>query len=329
MVKREIIYRTDENYAYIKVGECPFIKFDLYKLDMIKQYQWGYTIGRLPSAKRCPITKFLFPDIEKPQYKDKNKYNMTDANVEDLYKPCWIENDICYIPLSNGKIVQCDSKFFDLVNNKVWEDARTGIVTRTGRDHLNPKSIRLKNLLFPGINFIKFIDGNRYNYQSKNISFIKQTKEIINNICYIYINKKVILCSIEDYNKIKPYTWSINKNGYPMTKIKGKSIEMHKMLTNYPICDHINRNKLDNRQCNLREANLENNLYNKSRYKNNKSGYKGVYFDKQENKYIASIGYKKKQIKIGRYNTKEEAAIAYDNYAKILYGEFACLNFES
>lgn len=99
MVKREIIYRTDENYAYIKVGECPFIKFDLYKLDMIKQYQWGYTIGRLPSAKRCPITKFLFPDIEKPQYKDKNKYNMTDANVEDLYKPCWIENDFAvFVP---------------------------------------------------------------------------------------------------------------------------------------------------------------------------------------------------------------------------------------
>jgi hypothetical protein len=47
---------------------------------------------------------------------------------------------------------------------------------------------------------------------------------------------------------------------------------------------------------------------------NNKSGYRGVTWDKRNNKWRASIGVDGKAINLGRYITALEAAIAYDNY---------------
>jgi predicted nucleic acid-binding Zn-ribbon protein len=49
-------------------------------------------------------------------------------------------------------------------------------------------------------------------------------------------------------------------------------------------------------------------------YKNNTSGYRGVSFNKSLNKYIAQISINKKRIHLGCYKTKEEGAIAYNNY---------------
>ena len=48
--------------------------------------------------------------------------------------------------------------------------------------------------------------------------------------------------------------------------------------------------------------------------KNNKSGYRGVCFDKKLGKYIAQIMINKKQKYLGLYPTAEEGAIAYNNY---------------
>jgi AP2 domain len=53
-------------------------------------------------------------------------------------------------------------------------------------------------------------------------------------------------------------------------------------------------------------------LEKESAYSNNKLGVKGVSYDKGRNKYVAQITYKKKNYYIGRYDTIEEAKIAYD-----------------
>jgi hypothetical protein len=49
-------------------------------------------------------------------------------------------------------------------------------------------------------------------------------------------------------------------------------------------------------------------------YANNKSGYRGVFWDKVSHKWRASITINKKTINLGRYATKLEAAKAYDSY---------------
>lgn len=56
----------------------------------------------------------------------------------------------------------------------------------------------------------------------------------------------------------------------------------------------------------------------RNRYKNNKnkSGYIGVYYKKDVNKWVAAITINKKRIYIGAYDTPEEASEAYQEKAK-------------
>ena len=48
--------------------------------------------------------------------------------------------------------------------------------------------------------------------------------------------------------------------------------------------------------------------------KNNKSGYRGVYFRKDNNNFRVTITVNKKQINLGAFPTAVEGAIAYNNY---------------
>lgn len=90
------------------------------------------------------------------------------------------------------------------------------------------------------------------------------------------------------------------------------------------VIDHINRKYDDNRFCNLRKATLSQNSGNtKSLHVNNKSGYKGVYFNKVKHRWIAQIGIHNKRKHIGHFCSAEEAFAAYKKEADLHFGEFA------
>ena len=65
---------------------------------------------------------------------------------------------------------------------------------------------------------------------------------------------------------------------------------------------------------NCRWVNLFTQAQNRNKNKNNSTGYKGVSYCSSTNNYKASIGYFNKQKTLGRFNTAEEAAIAYNNF---------------
>lgn len=90
--------------------------------------------------------------------------------------------------------------------------------------------------------------------------------------------------------------------------------------------DHINGFGWDNRGCNLRAATEMENTRNKPIYKNNTSGYKGVSWCKQKERWMTCISVERK-LKRKFFDTAIEAALEYDRLAKEYFKEFARLNF--
>lgn len=68
---------------------------------------------------------------------------------------------------------------------------------------------------------------------------------------------------------------------------KSNSIYMHKLILNTPQklqTDHIDRNKLNNQRNNLRTSTPAENQHNSKKSIRNKSGYKGVTWNKANKK---------------------------------------------
>lgn len=90
--------------------------------------------------------------------------------------------------------------------------------------------------------------------------------------------------------------------------------------------DHINHDGCDNRIENLRLASLRDNNRNVRPQTNRASKFKGVW--RRKKRWTAYITVKKgERIRLGIFDTQEEAARAYDASAKSNWGEFAYLNF--
>lgn len=142
---------------------------------------------------------------------------------------------------------------------------------------------------------------------------------------------KRALVDDSDYQHLNSHKWYF-RSGYAVrvTGIKGqrKTIWMHRNIANTPIgldTDHINGDRLDNRKANLRICTTSQNMANRRKLKTTTLPYKGVH--KQQNRYVARLGFNKQKIELGSYPTAELAAVAYDQAAVKHFGQFAHTNF--
>jgi hypothetical protein len=97
-------------------------------------------------------------------------------------------------------------------------------------------------------------------------------------------------------------------------------------LDSSEIVDHVDGNGLNNTRANLRLASHSQNLFNRGKASSNTSGYKGVYWCKSTQRWSASISVDNKYIWLGRFDSKHEAARAFNRAALEYHGDFARLN---
>jgi hypothetical protein len=86
--------------------------------------------------------------------------------------------------------------------------------------------------------------------------------------------------------------------------------------------DHIDGDGLNNRRANLRAVSASENAMNQRLRKNNTSGHRGVSYCAARNKWIAQIQAFNNYYHLGKFETKEEAIIAYMRASAELHEEF-------
>jgi len=161
---------------------------------------------------------------------------------------------------------------------------------------------------------------------------------------------KFAIIDKEDFLLISKYKWHYRKsgktkekNGYAehsifdkeyykkFHKTRNKNLFMHNLIIPHSVgmqVDHINRNGLDNRRKNLRVGTISQNYANFPKKKGTNSKYRGVSFLKRKNgrQWQASTTLNGKGVYIGIYETEKEAALAYNQFAKKVFKDFAQLN---
>lgn len=112
---------------------------------------------------------------------------------------------------------------------------------------------------------------------------------------------------------------SLEARGYLRMKVCGRQIYVHRLVWalfygEWPanLIDHINGNKSDNRICNLRDVDFQTNVQNiTAPTVRNRSGFRGVHWDKYNKKWRASVKFNGRSIFAGLFDDVKEASDAY------------------
>jgi len=145
---------------------------------------------------------------------------------------------------------------------------------------------------------------------------------------------KVALVDDDDYERLAQYPWCYKGSGYavrrgPVTDGKQSLLYMHKEILNIgpeKEVDHINHDRLDNRRANLRVCDHAENGKNLPLRQRKSSRFMGVYWDSTRHRWHAGIKLNYRRHFLGRFDSEEAAARAYDEAACRLHGQFASTN---
>lgn len=178
------------------------------------------------------------------------------------------------------------------------------------------------------INFAKKLrQGQEMNSRSKRLPATALLRSI-----FEYDKDAGILKWNVDRVKVKPGdpAGALHPSGHLTVGIDGKYYLVHRIIWAIVYgkspdgeIDHRNGIGSDNRIDNLRIASISQNNMNRGIQKNNKSGYKGVYWKEPNKRWVASIRVNNKLINLGGFDTPQDAHRAYAEAAHRFFGDFA------
>lgn len=138
----------------------------------------------------------------------------------------------------------------------------------------------------------------------------------------LYRKGKVVAFALvddDDLPLVLPHRWRYwyTGSGYAARQIgssrrgEKKLVMMHRLILdldgNEVEADHINGNTLDNRRSNLRVVTHAQNMQNRPAHKNGQSSYRGVWWDKDSNRWRAEARLDGKKYCIGLFADEHEA----------------------
>lgn len=135
--------------------------------------------------------------------------------------------------------------------------------------------------------------------------------------------------SLNKIDKVEEHKWYLDKNDYPFTFIKGSRVKLHRYIwflntgkyynDNYYV-DHVNRDRLDARDSNLRLVTPAQNSYNKT-----PKDELTHHITMNSKGYVVKITKDKQVHMIDNIKTYEDAKSIYNMMATELFGEYAIL----
>ena len=138
-----------------------------------------------------------------------------------------------------------------------------------------------------------------------------------------------------DYEFLSQWKWCVHDGRYAVRATRNaegarKTIHMHRVVAEragYTVTmhvDHKDGNGFNNQRANLRPASHQSNLANRGPQRNNTSGFKGVV--RKSGKWVAKIKVSQRTLFLGYFDSKTDAALAYNIAAREFFGEFAYQN---
>lgn len=141
---------------------------------------------------------------------------------------------------------------------------------------------------------------------------------------------------LEDFDKVQQYAWRLHHSGYVVTSLPPDENGHRKILTLHHFVfgkhsskiDHINRNKQDNRKDNLRLVTNSLNSFNIDKQRNNTSGKTGVSYVKENDCYVAYIGFQNRHIYLGSFKDYNDAVNVRKQAELKYFGELSDTRFD-
>lgn len=142
------------------------------------------------------------------------------------------------------------------------------------------------------------------------------------------------IIDLEDLEKVRYHKWRFHSDGHVITGLPAQGtqrdiswvvLDMDNRQKEYKdkVVDHINGNPRDNRKANLRVCSQGENVRNKSFMSNNTSGFIGVSYREDRDRYDPEIRLQGQRCHLGYTKTKEEAVYKRYYAEKLVFKEFA------